>query len=126
MIELDIAPMPAPRLNRYSRFHPKKQRLQQRYERWKADVRKLALVAGWRPTEELHVIFVIPMPISWSAKKKREMTTQPHQRRKEGDRNNLMKALEDALYEEDSYVWKSSEEKRWGYDGKILILQEGR
>ena len=120
-IVLDITPIPAPRLNANSRFNPKKKPIFDRYMQWKQDIQILALAAGWKPTDEIRVVFVVPMPKSWPKKKRLDMDGQPHQQTP--DRNNLTKALEDALYHNDSRVWKSSEEKRWGARGQIIILQ---
>jgi Holliday junction resolvase RusA-like endonuclease len=120
MIKLEIPPIPAPRLNRGSQYNPQKKKLVARYMKWKEDVQLLAYQAGWKPTDELHVIFVLPMPKSWSRQKRERMRGEPHQQKP--DRNNLMKALEDALYKDDSGVWKSSEEKIWGESGHIVIL----
>ena len=121
-IILAISPMAAPRLNRKSRFHPKKCGLWQRYLQWKQEVAWLAQQAGWQPTDDLSVRFILPMPKSWSKKKQQKMDGQPHQQRP--DRNNLTKALEDALYEDDCQVWRSIEEKRWGKYGQIILYTE--
>ncbi len=116
---LNVAPMPAPRLNRKSRFNPEKKQLFKAYMAWKKTVQLLAQQAGWEPTESLHVTFILPMPKSWSKTKRKQMIHTPH--RQKPDRNNLMKALEDALYQDDSGVWKSTEEKLWGPEGKIIL-----
>ena len=55
----------------------------------------------------------------WSKKKKHEMDGKPHQSRP--DKDNLEKALLDAIYEEDSHVWDSRVTKVWGYYGAIVI-----
>ncbi len=66
-----------------------------------------------------HVIFVIPMPASWSKKKKKIYGTQPH--RQKPDLDNLIKALGDSLYEDDSILYSYTATKVWGYEGKIII-----
>ena len=68
----------------------------------------------------LHVIFYIPMPTSWSKRKKEELDTMPHQQKPDID--NLQKALLDAVFEDDCHVWRVFAEKRWSRTGAIEIL----
>ena len=49
---------------------------------------------------------------------------RPH--RQKPDIDNLIKALLDALYADDSHVWKITAEKRWHYEGKIMVFTEER
>lgn len=67
----------------------------------------------------MHVTFIVPMPDSWSAKKKAEMDGQPHQQR--GDLDNMLKALLDAVYSEDCQVWDVRATKLWGQKGQIIV-----
>jgi len=71
-------------------------------------------------SDHFRVIFVIPMPKSWSKKKKAAHDGQPH--RAKPDIDNVLKALMDAVLEDDSHVWSVRASKRWGYEGKIKIL----
>lgn len=68
-----------------------------------------------------HVTYVIPMPKSWTKKKRAEMQGQPHQQKPDVD--NLTKALLDALYGDDSHVWDIRTTKLWGETGQIRISQ---
>ena len=61
--------------------------------------------------EELDIVFFIPMPKSWSKKKKLSMTGTPHKQRP--DLDNYIKGLLDALLEEDCKVWRISARKIW-------------
>jgi len=71
----------------------------------------------------LSCTFILPMPKSWSKKKRAEMDGKPHQQRP--DLDNLLKALKDSLLDEDCVVWKYEEiEKRWGDLGKIIIKEK--
>jgi Holliday junction resolvase RusA-like endonuclease len=63
------------------------------------DVRQLSWVA------------YIAMPDSWSAKQKKEMSGKPHLQKP--DRDNIDKAVLDALFGDDSKIWRGSTEKRW-------------
>ena len=61
--------------------------------------------------EELDIGFLIPMPKSWSKKKRLEMAGTPHKQRP--DLDNYIKGLLDALLEEDCKVWRVSARKIW-------------
>lgn len=115
--ELKIAPMAAVRLPNKMRFSKKGLR----YFAWKENVLLLALSAKIpADIDELHCKFIIRMPDSWSEKKRVSLDGSPHQQTP--DRNNLEKAVEDALWpKRDSHIWKSSASKVWGREGKIII-----
>lgn len=68
-----------------------------------------------------HVTFVLPMPGSWSKKKRVVMDSKPHMVRP--DLSNLLKALEDAIYQEDSVIYDVHIQKQWGIEGKIIIKE---
>ena len=72
------------------------------------------------PASGADITFVIPMPKSWSNKEKIKMDGQPHIHKP--DLSNLLKALEDAVYKNDSMIWNyKSLTKIWGYTGMIII-----
>lgn len=66
-----------------------------------------------------HLFFILPMPKSWSKKKKEEMNGRPHQQKP--DKDNLEKALLDAVFKDDSAIWDGRVTKVWGYEGKIIV-----
>lgn len=69
--------------------------------------------------------FYLPMPKSWSQKKRTEMGGQPHQSKP--DLDNLIKAFKDALAVEDAHVWRyAGAEKLWGSVGAIHLHPEGK
>lgn len=78
-----------------------------------------------RRTQELPdsvaMVFNIPMPPSWSEKRKTEMENKPHQQRPDID--NYIKAVLDALCEDDSYVYRVKGEKYWSREGRIKIYE---
>jgi Holliday junction resolvase RusA-like endonuclease len=92
-----------------------------RYRAFCDDIRAYAAQLGFEfPACGAEVVFHIPMPVSWSKKKRREMEGKPHQQKP--DLDNCLKALKDALLEDDSVVWHlSSLEKRWSTDGRIVV-----
>lgn len=71
------------------------------------------------PDSGAHVTFVMPMPQSWSQKKRAQYAGRPHQSKPDCD--NMLKALMDALYEDDSHVWDCRITKIWGEKGQIII-----
>ena len=66
---------------------------------------------------QVSVSFHMPMPKSWSKKKKERMDGTPHLNRP--DLDNLVKAWCDALYPEDSVIWSIHATKFWSYKGSI-------
>jgi Holliday junction resolvase RusA-like endonuclease len=71
------------------------------------------------PEAGAHVTFVLPMPRSWSKRKRAEMDGQPH--RQKPDVDNLTKALLDAVLKDDAAVWDIRASKRWGQVGQIIV-----
>lgn len=65
------------------------------------------------------ITFFIPMPKSWSKKKRAEMNMKPHQQTPDVD--NLLKAVLDATHKQDCAVWSIWAEKRWSDCGAIEI-----
>jgi len=90
-----------------------------RYRAWRDELRLRCREAGYKQLDTLDIIFILPMPASWSKKKRAEMDGQPHQQKNDVD--NLVKAWLDTLLPQDGFVWKITAEKRWGVDGKIFI-----
>ena len=114
MKEFDITPVPKPRQTRSDKW--KKRPAVMRYRAYADEVR----LKGVKLSENGdHVTFIIPMPKSWSDKKKIEMDGTAHQQKP--DSSNLIKALEDALFTDDSAIWDYRITKRWGYTGKIIV-----
>lgn len=78
------------------------------------------------PDQGASVTFGIPMPASWSEKKKRNMVFQPHKTRNGPDISNLLKALEDATHKNDGEIWNYERlSKFWVYEGYIEIIVKG-
>ena len=67
----------------------------------------------------MQITFIVPMPDSWSKKKREEMDGQPHQQRP--DLDNYLKAALDAVYSEDCQVWDLRATKLWGQEGQIIV-----
>ena len=72
------------------------------------------------PTSGADILFILPMPKSWSKKKRQEKFATPH--RQVPDLSNILKALEDSVYDDDSAIWNyKGLTKMWGYEGSITI-----
>lgn len=109
-----IVPVPKPRMTQSDRW--KKRPVVMRYFAFKDEIKKHGVEL---PLRGAHVIFVIPMPKSWSKKKKESMVDQYHQQTPDID--NLFKALADAIFESDADICDVRISKIWGNEGKIRI-----
>ena len=115
MIVLNIDPCPKPRMTQQDRW--KKRPRVVRYWQYKDKLRELNPEINWDP---LSIHFVMPMPKSWSKKKRKEMDGKPHITRP--DLDNLIKAFQDAILDEDSQVWRYGKMiKTWGEKGQIIL-----
>ena len=110
----DITPVPKPRMTKSDRW--KKRDCVQRYWDFKDEIKE----AMPSLPDSYHVFFIMPMPKSWAKKKKAAMEFQPH--RQKPDKDNLEKALLDALHTDDSHVWDGRVTKIWGYKGQIVVI----
>ncbi|EOE1598687.1 RusA family crossover junction endodeoxyribonuclease, partial [Enterobacter hormaechei] len=52
-------------------------------------------------------------------KKRQQFDGKPHQSKPDFD--NLVKALSDAIYEDDAHIWDARITKLWGEVGQIII-----
>lgn len=81
-----------------------------RYRAWADKARECAGELPAKPGH-LDVKFFLPIPPSWTAKKREAHRGQPHQVKP--DKDNLEKAVADALFRHDEHIWKGQQEKRW-------------
>lgn len=109
-----ITPIPKPRMTRADRW--RKRPCVLKYFAFKDRTRELGIII---PECYTHIVFGLPMPKSWSKKKRKEMCGKPHQQRP--DKDNLEKALLDAVYDEDCRVWDSRTTKLWAEEGYIKV-----
>lgn len=125
IIRLEVTPMAAPRQTQRDRWHPSPPVV--RYRAFCTELGIRAKQAGWWPGDRLAVTFCLPIPASWSGKKRRAMLGAPHQQKPDID--NLIKSLCDCLLEDDAHIWEIRAEKRWAAEGAIEITpceaQEG-
>lgn len=115
-----IDPVAKPRMTQRDKW--KKRPAVTRYRAFCDELRR-QVSRGFRfPECGYHMKFVIPMPESWSKRKRAEMDGKPHQQTP--DKDNLEKAVLDALLVQDCRVWDGRVTKRWGETGMIVIEVE--
>ena len=115
----EIDPVPKPRMNRSDAW--KKRPCVVRYWEYKDKLVEIAKEFDFKLNSGiLSVEFYIPMPKSWSVKKKSRMVFQPHTQRP--DLDNLIKAFQDCLLEEDSHIHTFyNVSKKWSGTGCIIV-----
>lgn len=118
-----IEPVPKPRMTRRDKW--KHRPIVDKYFQFRDEVRRLKIDI---PESGAWIIFMVPLPKSWSREKKLKMIGSPHLGTKEKTRamdiDNLIKGLLDAVYGDDSAVWDIKATKLWGYYGSIIVVDE--
>jgi Holliday junction resolvase RusA-like endonuclease len=92
----------------------KKRKVVLEYWRFKDEVRAAGLILSDSPV----LVFEIPMPESWSKKKRAGLLGKPHKQKPDID--NLVKAVFDSVFEDDAHIWRVSAIKIWAERGAIL------
>ena len=110
----DITPMAKPRMTQRDKW--KKRPIVLRYQAFCDEVRLRKVPF---PESGAAITFFLPMPKSWSEKKKEAMAHKPHLQRP--DLDNLIKALADAVHKDDSRIWDFSCSKFWARAGCIGV-----
>lgn len=113
--EYPIVPVAKPRMTRRDKWKRRASVL--RYYAFKDEVR-LRKVELPQPCR---VIFYLPMPASWPASKRSAMEDTAH--RSKPDTDNLLKALNDSVFEDDAHLWSIWAEKRWSAKPRIVVMQ---
>ena len=111
-----ITPVPKPRQTQSDRW--KKRPCVVRYREYKDQINELGIDV---PGTGSRMIFVMPMPKSWSNKKKAQMLGQPHKQKPDTD--NMIKAVLDSVHKEDSQIYHVDGLKFWGNEGAIIIQE---
>jgi Holliday junction resolvase RusA-like endonuclease len=127
---IDVIPIGAVRMTKSDRWKinpnhidPRKRQRPAvtRYFDFKNKVVKECNKVGYVMKNHIDVVFFLPMPDSWSTKKKELYNGKPHKSRPDID--NIVKGLMDAVKKEDGDVWSVKAEKRYAYKGSILIYE---
>lgn len=84
----------------------------EKYNQYKVDLNALAKAKKFEfPEQGAHVVFHIPVPKSWTKRKKAEMHMRLHQSTPDVD--NLTKAMFDAFMSEDKHIADIHITKKW-------------
>lgn len=125
----DLEPFPAPRMSRSDQWrtdpcHPDPKKRQRkcvfRYFAWRDAFRAMSSQKGFVLGERLHVVFIFPLPESYSRKKRETLMGQLHKQKPDFD--NCCKSLGDAFRVDDGYICDVRVIKLWGPFGRILIF----
>ena len=108
-----ITPVPKPRQTRSDKW--KQRPCVMRYRAFADEVRS----HGIEINDTTKMTFVLPMPKSWSKKRRLEMFGEPH--RQKPDIDNLAKAILDSVYDDDSIISMLFCRKIWGTEGAIIL-----
>ena len=115
-IEIPIHPKPAPRLT-YQGKHTNNAKA---YYKYKEAINLYCKSKGFVLSDRISITFYMPIPKSVTKKERAERLGHPHQFKP--DLDNLIKAVKDALCEEDSSIYYYEKmEKIWSLEGKIII-----
>lgn len=111
-MQVDITPIGKPRITHQGRWKPN-------VRRWYDFANSLRLLMPkYQLTDSITVTFYLPMPKSWSQKKRAEMNGKPHQSKPDID--NLYKSFSDA-FGEDKTVYRVVMSKYWSETGRIEL-----
>jgi len=113
-----VVPVPKPRQTQRDRWA--KRPIVLRYRAYRDTIEALKIQI---PDGGAWIIFIVPMPASWSGKKKERHDGKPHQQRP--DLDNYLKGFLDAIRRiDDSRVWDIHPTKLWGHKGQIIIYRD--
>ena len=114
-IVVEIEPNTKPRMTRADKWKKRPCVLQ-----YRAFCDELRLkTRDFRISASFKIVFCLSMPKSWSEKKRDLMRGQAHQ--ETPDLDNLLKAVNDALLEQDKIIFQIEASKWWADEGKIII-----
>ncbi len=114
--KIDI--MAKPRMTRRDKWPPPRKCVA-KYWKFKDELTACAEKEGFVLGDRIYMEFHLPMPKSWSKKKKAEMLGKPHQSR--GDIDNLEKSVLDSLLPEDCAVWHIEAKKFWSEESTLIL-----
>ena len=113
-MKIDIIPVAKPRMTKRDVWAQRPAVM-----RYRAFCDELRLKYKKTLPAEVQLIFYIPMPISWSKKRRVSLFRMPHQQKPDID--NLCKSVMDALSDDDAYIHELHAMKFWDYRGTIEI-----
>lgn len=126
-----VTPMGKPRMTQQDKWrtnpnHPDPRRRQRAsitaYWQYKNDLTTYLLKEKFIASDTLQLCFFLPMPDSWSQKKRTEFQMTKHQQKPDID--NLVKGFLDIAKEQDCTVWHIDAKKYWTSDKTGFITVE--
>ena len=118
MVTIHLSPLSKPRQSRSDVWRRRPVVL--RWRAWADEIRLACQYEEFIPGNELVMEFYIPMPKSWSKKKRAEFVGEPHTQNRL-DIDNLAKAVMDALIKDDGCVHYLKAKKFWSEEGMIKL-----
>jgi Holliday junction resolvase RusA-like endonuclease len=112
-----VVPVAAPRMTHADRW--KRRPCVVKYFEYRDAVRAQAQAMSVTLSERFSVEFYLPMPRSWSKRKKQDHDGKPHQVKPDAD--NLLKAWMDC-FGEDCAVWSVSASKFWSASPCVVLV----
>lgn len=112
-----LTPTPKPRMTQRDRWANRDVVL--RYYAFKDDINLKANAIKYTLPDTFKATFYLSPPMSWSVKKRASHEGKPHQSKP--DKDNLEKALLDALKPTDQTVWDTHTRKLWSIQPRIEI-----
>lgn len=109
-----ITPTPWVRESNSDKYRPRPRVVRYRAFRDECNLRRV-----WAPTAGDLVVFLMPMPKSWSSIARARMVGTRHEQAPDCD--NLLKAILDALWKDDAHIWTIIPVKVWSVQPGIYI-----
>lgn len=116
----DLDPVSKPRQTRADIW--KKRPPVLKYRKFADELRVICKRENFELSDQVILEFYIPMPKSWSEKKRKKMAGLPHQLARKFDIDNLQKSIFDILRpDDDGNIWDCHARKFWSREGWIKI-----
>lgn len=116
------------RIRARQRLTSKQQKREAILCRWLAYIEEVQLRKVQVPDANSQIVFLMPMPKSWTQRMRGLARGYPHRGKKDkarkNDVDNLLKALLDAIFGDDSAVWDIRGTKLWWDEGGIFVIEE--
>lgn len=122
-IFIKVDPVTAPRQSQRSRWKPTLHEI--RYRAYRDELRLKCNAAKFKLADQVELTFYLPMPKSWSKRRKKELNEKPAKTSAK-DTDNLAKAVLDAIFHDDRHVWRIIAAKYWSYDGGLMVKNLGQ
>lgn len=120
--EFNLTPIGKPRMTQRDKWLNPPREAILKYRLSKQAMEAYAMMTKFSLKDKLECVFHLPMPESWSNKKKERMALTPHQSKP--DLDNILKFVMDTLLpQSDSNVHTIVAKKIWDFEGKIIFIE---